>query len=366
MTINHGNTGPRYESIARELKTRIDAGHYAESGFLPQERELAGEFQVSRNTMRNALNILADENLITKVQGRGTIINRSREEAGEYAVLSFNTSNMSPFVVAMLHEIDRQAVGNSGFVLYIQLQNASAEELDGLRERLKLRRNLKGIILLGSYTRQDLRRLSECLSYPLVLLGDVWHEAERGDEFHVSQVVGNDYRKMHQATTYLLKQGRRRILAIGQPRNLIWGNAFYRGYEDAFIDFGVEFIPEYYCEALDNSQSPRDEFSGYVGGILQDFFSRPVRPDALIFPSELFSTVQYVAARNNLSIPGDLTVVGRSIESIRRTFPCVATDPAEIIGEVFDLLKYEREHGGRIKQRRLVGVTWLDPVPDGA
>lgn len=366
MTINHENTGPRYESIARELKARIDAGHYAESGFLPQERELAGEFHVSRNTMRSALNILADKNLITKIQGRGTMINQPQKEAGEYVVLSFNISNMSPFVVTMLHEIDRQAIVNSGFILYIQLQNASIEELNGLRERLNLRRNIKGIILLGSYTRQDLRRLCECLSYPLVLLGDVWHEAERGDEFHVSQVVGNDYRKMHQATTYLLKQGRRRILAIGQPRNLIWGNAFYRGYEDAFIDFGLEVIPEYYCEALDNSQFPRDEFSGYVGELLQDFLSRPAPPDALIFPSELFSTVQYVAARNNLSIPSDLAVVGRSIENIRLTFPCVVTDPSEIIGEVFDLLKYEREHGGRIKQRRLVAVTWLDPIQEKA
>ncbi|MGE4565624.1 MAG: GntR family transcriptional regulator, partial [Victivallaceae bacterium] len=79
---------PKYEELATELRKRIAGGVYAESGFLPQERMLSEEFKVSRNTMRNALELLVKENLITKVQGRGTVINSFHNEVGEYVVLN--------------------------------------------------------------------------------------------------------------------------------------------------------------------------------------------------------------------------------------------------------------------------------------
>lgn len=354
---------PKYEELATELRKRIAGGVYAESGFLPQERMLSEEFKVSRNTMRNALELLVKENLITKVQGRGTVINSFHNEVGEYVVLNLDTSNMSPFVVAMLHEIDLQAGKNGDFVIYAQLRDGSSGELATLKERFSSRRNIKGIILVGRYARPMLKRLRESLLYPLVLLGDVWQEPEREDSLPVSQVVGNDYQKMYLSTGWLLRQGRNRILALGQPRNMIWGGAFYRGFEDAFADAKVKFVPENYCETLDNNKSTRDELDRCIGQLLEERFAAKVPPDGLIFPAEFFGTVQYVVRTRGIRIPQDLLIVGRSVECINRSFPCVATSPTEMIREIFELLKYERDQHGRVKQRRIVGPVWLDPLP---
>ena len=73
---------PRYAEIEKVLRQRILADYYSVSGFLPQERELAQEFQVSRNTLRSALQLLSDQQLISKVQGCGTMIRRPVENLG--------------------------------------------------------------------------------------------------------------------------------------------------------------------------------------------------------------------------------------------------------------------------------------------
>lgn len=59
----------RYQQIADELRTRIAA--VGAGRVLPSESELSAEFEVSRVTIRRALEILRDENLVDARQGFG-------------------------------------------------------------------------------------------------------------------------------------------------------------------------------------------------------------------------------------------------------------------------------------------------------
>lgn len=363
---NAGNTvgrAPRYAEIEQILRHRIVADYYSASGFLPQERELAQEFQVSRNTLRSALQLLSDQQLISKVQGCGTMVNRPVEKPGEYIVLHSGGINLSSFIITILHEIDCRASQFSGFIIYSRLDHFDDTELNNLRLRFSVQHTPKGIFLLGNYTRQQLRKLQDVFSVPMVLIGDLWQESERSNELLVSQVVGNDYAKMYQATAYLLRQGARRIAAIGQPRESIWGNAFYNGYKDAFHDAGIDFQPEYY-EAIDNYDNPRDAFQRNLSSHLQYLLQSHPLPDALIFPAEYYGTVHWLAEQSRISIPQDLLLVGRSaVECTPMEFPCITTNPQEIIQEAFDLLNQEQKHPGRVRQRRIIEPTWLEAKP---
>jgi GntR family transcriptional regulator len=64
-------TGPRFEAVAAELRERIALGDYARSGALPSEAELGRRYDVSRVTVRRALERLRDEGLITARRGSG-------------------------------------------------------------------------------------------------------------------------------------------------------------------------------------------------------------------------------------------------------------------------------------------------------
>lgn len=66
--------GPRYRRIAADLRTKIDTKVYAAGDQLPSEPDLMEEYGVSRNTVRLALNVLANEGRIVSQAGRGTFV----------------------------------------------------------------------------------------------------------------------------------------------------------------------------------------------------------------------------------------------------------------------------------------------------
>lgn len=62
----------KYLTIFNDLKEKILKADYPPDSLLPTEKELQNTYQVSRDTVRKALNLLTDRGLIQKVQGRGS------------------------------------------------------------------------------------------------------------------------------------------------------------------------------------------------------------------------------------------------------------------------------------------------------
>ncbi len=65
---------PAYHQVATALRERISAGGLRPGERLPSEAELVEHFGVSRNTVRQALDVLHSVNLISRQQGRGTFV----------------------------------------------------------------------------------------------------------------------------------------------------------------------------------------------------------------------------------------------------------------------------------------------------
>lgn len=60
-----------YKTIAAEITQRIHEGNYFPGSYLPSENQLAREFEVTRTTIRKALNILKQKGTIESFQGKG-------------------------------------------------------------------------------------------------------------------------------------------------------------------------------------------------------------------------------------------------------------------------------------------------------
>jgi GntR family transcriptional regulator len=67
-------TAPRYIRIAEHLIAQIEAGLLRPGDKLPPERELSQQLGVNRMTLRQALQILDSQGLLTRRQGDGTYI----------------------------------------------------------------------------------------------------------------------------------------------------------------------------------------------------------------------------------------------------------------------------------------------------
>jgi GntR family transcriptional regulator len=65
---------PRYHRIAEALRLRIRAGEWAPGASLPNQRRLARDFGVTLMTLRQALELLERDELITRRHGLGTFV----------------------------------------------------------------------------------------------------------------------------------------------------------------------------------------------------------------------------------------------------------------------------------------------------
>src|ERR1044072_1204418 len=72
---------PLYYQVQHTISQRISRGEYAPGSQLPSETELSRELGVSRVTVREALRVLAQENLLVKTQGRGTFVSEKAQMA---------------------------------------------------------------------------------------------------------------------------------------------------------------------------------------------------------------------------------------------------------------------------------------------
>ena len=67
---------PLAEQVLRILRERIDNGVYESGSQIPPETELAAEFEVSRATVRSALNTLEAQGRVVRRQGAGTFVSQ--------------------------------------------------------------------------------------------------------------------------------------------------------------------------------------------------------------------------------------------------------------------------------------------------
>ncbi len=73
---------PQYKKIYEILRKHILTGVYAEGSLLPSENELCAVHNITRPTVRQALEALVQEGFIRKKQGKGSIVRKPPQEIG--------------------------------------------------------------------------------------------------------------------------------------------------------------------------------------------------------------------------------------------------------------------------------------------
>lgn len=65
---------PAFRQVAADLREKITAGRYSPGDRLPSEREMVETYGVSRPTIRDAVDMLRAEGLVTSEHGRGVFV----------------------------------------------------------------------------------------------------------------------------------------------------------------------------------------------------------------------------------------------------------------------------------------------------
>ncbi len=76
------NDIPQYRKLYELLRKHIEKGVYLEGDLLPSENELSAAYEMTRPTVRHALENLVKDGLILKKQGKGSIVRKPPQNIG--------------------------------------------------------------------------------------------------------------------------------------------------------------------------------------------------------------------------------------------------------------------------------------------
>lgn len=281
------------------LRQAIADGQFP-SGRLPTETELAGQFGVSRETVRLAADALQREGLLVKVRRRGTFTQPQpvlgQLRPAESALLGYLQADYLAShrtINGLMVQGALEEAGRAGLELVVQ--NAPHALLTQVYQQLCQKSRLRGVIFV-SYTEEKLLRRVLGQGLPIVLLDHDLHLPQ------VSSVQDDALEGARQAMRYLASLGHRRIAYAHWSQADInpWRLEGYRqGLRDANLPRRRRW--EFFTELTEaGARQVVDQWLGLVP-----------RPTALYcFNNTLARHVVEEMRGRGLRVPQDLSVLG--------------------------------------------------------
>ena len=232
---------PKYQSIASELKAQIQAGKYQDTNMLPTEFALIDEFQVSRQTIRQALAILEQDGYIEKRRGSGSHLLHTApnqiESSPPHRTIAVVTTYISNYIFpSILREIENVLSQNNCMSLLFATQNQISIERKVLQNLLAAQ--IDGIIIEGTKTafpnpNLDLIQKLTDKGIPLVFINGCYSQLPNAISVLDDNAAGG---KM--LVEYLTQKGHKKIAGIFKYDD-IQGHGRYLGYADGLQSSGL-------------------------------------------------------------------------------------------------------------------------------
>ncbi len=88
--IDPANIIPKYFQLANILREKIDNGEFPAQDAIPSERQLEEQYNLSRPTIRQAIDLLERQGYLYRVHGKGTFVSPPKLQKGMLELTSFS------------------------------------------------------------------------------------------------------------------------------------------------------------------------------------------------------------------------------------------------------------------------------------
>ena len=311
---------PKYLTIKKDIQNKIENGTYPLGSKIPSESELREVYQVSRHTVRSAINNLVNEGYVVKHQGSGTYVSdyyKSRSSSIEQngkktigVITTYLSDYIFPSIIRGIEE--KLSEYNYSLLLYSTKNNVSNE-----RNALKsmIEQDVDGLIIEPTKSNLMNPNLNYYLSIaekqiPLIMINASYEELD------LPVVTMDDSESGRIATEYLIEKGHTDIGIITKSDDLQGKNrlkGYLKALYDAKLTFSSDFILQFDTES-------KEELPQAIHSML----SKEKLPSAFVsYNDEVALVLIEELNRLNMTSPEDISVVSHDNSFISDTLSSV-------------------------------------------
>ena len=296
---------PKYQMVADALRNGILEGAYEKRRLLPTEHALCQQFQVSRQTVRQALSLLASEGLIDRRQGSGShVLDRAPAAAVPRRSIAIVTTYISDYIFpSILREVETVLAANNSAPLLFATQNQVANERKVLQTLLGLE-PLDGVLVEGTKTglpnpNLDLYERLIQRKIPLVFMNGYYPQLKGP-----VAVLDDNYAGGRMLVEHLFQNGHRDIAGIFKSDD-IQGPQRYSGYLEALRDLNLP-MDDHRIFWYNTEQKET-----LLSGAHLDFLLRSIEGCTAVvcYNDEIASRLVAYLIKKGIRVPQDLAVV---------------------------------------------------------
>lgn len=227
----------KYKIVYDEIRQQIENGLLAPNTTLPSEAELSSRYGVDRSTIRKALKMLSEEQLVEKNAGKETVVLGSRPEKPRLQASSktkkigfllppgYTIHEM--FYSNLFCDIEQQLQVRDCTLIYSTLENNLMSIISTL--------GLDGVILVSNYNETYIKDAINA-NIPCVLVNN--------ENASVPSVLSDNEKGAYLAGRHLIDKGHKDILVLSGLSSAIPNQRRIAGFRRALSESGITLKSE--------------------------------------------------------------------------------------------------------------------------
>jgi GntR family transcriptional regulator of arabinose operon len=290
----------KHELIEKYYISLIEENKVSAGDQLPSENEIAEHFNVSRHTVRQALNYLAQEGWIYKERGKGSFYSKKKnnEVIKNVAVL---TTYISDYIFPKIISGIEEELRRKGYNLLLFNSN---NDIQNERQCFEIIINQKiaGLIVepaqstINNLHHEGIKKLEKNNIKYIAINANC-------DEENSAYIVVDDEQGGYKLTSYLLELGHRNIAALFKIDDL-QGEKRRKGYIKALKEYDLSFNKNIVGEYITDNQDM------YIDHFTKKLLNLEERPTAILcYNDKVALKIIDNCRKENIKIPTDISIV---------------------------------------------------------
>ncbi len=296
---------PKYLQLKTQILSWITGGKFRPGDKLPSENELAEQFGLSRQTVRQSIGALVQEGWLAREQGKGTFVSKlpaERRVNADNRTIGIITTYISDYIFPSIVRGVEATLKERGYRL---LLSSTDNRKDRERESLEsmLGHGVCGLIVEPTKSAEGNPNFDNYLAFedhgiPLVMIN------ERYPDLDCPSVRMDDEAGGFVAADHLLGLGHTRIAGFFKTDDL-QGVRRMKGFMRAFRERGVAPEPSLIVRYATEDKDSKPQQA------LRDLLKTDLPPTALVcYNDQLAVGFLDVIRELELRVPDDLSIVG--------------------------------------------------------